>query len=1136
MHETKRDTTPAERQTLVEEALESSAANALLSAVLASMPVGVIVCDAGGKMLMNNEQSQEILGEQVGGMVGRPRRDYALYRPDGAPFPTDDMPLARALAQGKTIQGVEILIRRADGEERTLLIGATPVRDETGEIASGVMVFQDVTERKLAVEALRRSERRYHSLYTAMGEGLALHEMVYDDAGEPINYVVVDANPAFESLTGLTACDVVGEDASDVYGTGEPPYLETCARVVDTGEPVSFETYFPSMGKHFFISLFSPDPGRFAAIFTDVTARKETEAERERLLARVREEREHIRRLAEDLMRERNVMETIMAHTDAYLAYLDPDFNFVRVNAAYVRGSGYSREELVGRNHFELFPHAENQAIFEQVRETGKSVTFWAKPFRFADRSELSVTYWDWTLAPVHNAQGRIDGFVLSLVDVTEREQLITQLGQERALLDAVIENAPEAIVVADWEGRIVRANQAAERIYARPVPYGEDFESHGELALCHPDGSPYAPRHLPLTRSAMDGEFFHNLEMSIIWPNGQRRELLAATAPIEDKQGQSLGAVGVFQDVTAIKRAQKTLQRYAERLHGLHETDQAILSAHSLEEVVHSALRYLPRLLDCAQVGVTLYDLERGRVTWLTGRANDEIDLEKTRYEAADPAWRLIIETIVRGRPHIIENLDELSATAASSVFLQKLREDGVRAFTVIPLTIEDELIGSLNVGLATPGKLRGEALEVVNELAVQLAIGIHQARLRDRVQQHAEHLERQVARRTAELRASEARFRAIFESAGVGIARLDRNGCFDECNPALQEMLGYEAEALRGRHFLALAYLDEEIQNEDADADEARFEALMRGASKRCVMQRRYACRDGQTIWARWTISGVCPLQGRGADGQQSTGPHFAIGMMEDITERKEAQEALIQAEKLSLTGRLAASFAHEINNPLQSVIGCLGLAQESLDAVESADLESADLKSADLRSVDDFLQIALEELRRASGIVGQLRDLHRKSEPDERSPGDVNELLEQVILLDKRRCAKHGVEVIWKPDADLPEPNLDGDRMKQVFLNLLINAADAMPEGGELRIATRYDEQTGGLQIVFADSGVGIPEHILPHLFDPFYTTKDEGMGMGLFVSQSIVENHGGRLDVESEVGKGSTFTVWLPVSSQ
>jgi PAS domain-containing protein len=204
-------------------------------------------------------------------------------------------------------------------------------------------------------------------------------------------------------------------------------------------------------------------------------------------------------------------------------------------------------EELIGRNHFDLFPHAENQAIFEQVRETGEPVLLHAKPFEFPDWPELGTTYGDWTLVPVKDRHGEVKGLVLSLLDVTKREQTMGQLDAERARLKAIIENAPEGIVVTDEECRIVLTNPAADGIYARPVPYGEDFERHAALALCHPDGTPYDPCDLPLTRSVLDGETIRDLEMAILWPDGQRRHLPVNSAPIRDSQGQVSGAVAVF-------------------------------------------------------------------------------------------------------------------------------------------------------------------------------------------------------------------------------------------------------------------------------------------------------------------------------------------------------------------------------------------------------------------------------------------------------------------------------------------------------------------------------------------------------------------------------------------------------------
>jgi PAS domain S-box-containing protein len=141
-------------------------------------------------------------------------------------------------------------------------------------------------------------------------------------------------------------------------------------------------------------------------------------------------------RAGDALRRERDTLSTIMENTQAHLAYLDTEFNFVRVNSIYVRGCGHSREQLLGHNHFDLFPNPENQAIFEQVRDTGQPVEFRAKPFEFPDQPERGITYWDWTLAPVTNEDGQVEGLVLSLLDVTERVRAEEVLQERTKELD----------------------------------------------------------------------------------------------------------------------------------------------------------------------------------------------------------------------------------------------------------------------------------------------------------------------------------------------------------------------------------------------------------------------------------------------------------------------------------------------------------------------------------------------------------------------------------------------------------------------------------------------------------------------------------------------------------------------------
>ena len=221
--------------------------------------------------------------------------------------------------------------------------------------------------------------------------------------------------------------------------------------------------------------------------------------------------------------------------------------------------------------------------------------------------------------------------------------------------------------------------------------------------------------------------------------------------------------------------------------------------------------------------------------------------------------------------------------------------------------------------------------------------------------------------------------------------------------------------------------------------------------------------------------------------------------------------------------MTGRLAASLAHEINNPLQSVIGCLGLAEESLAEGDDEDL-------------DEYIGMGLEELRRAARIVSRLRDVSRPVASDDGSPTDVNGLVERVLTLTRSQVKDGEIEVVRRMADELPKPNVVADRMQQVVLNLVLNAVEAMSQGGTLELATWYEEGRDVVCLAVSDSGVGISPDLRPHLFDPFFSTKEEGTGLGLFVSQNIVQEYGGWMEVESQVGEGSTFTIRLPVRRQ
>jgi PAS domain S-box-containing protein len=291
------------------------------------------------------------------------------------------------------------------------------------------------------------------------------------------------------------------------------------------------------------------------------------------------------KRSQEALQAANTLLERLFSINHILIAYLDPQFRFIRVNLAFAKASGQDPEFFPGKDLFEIYPGTENEPAFKQVLESGKPSFLYDRKYQSLAHPELGATYWDLSMYPVTEAVEGVSGIILSCIDVTERamarealhkaydeleirvKERTAELAIERSKLNAIIVNAPEGIVVADTQARIILSNPAAERIYGRPVTYGESYENQAALCLCHPDGSPYDPRQLPLTISALDGKALDEIEMCVVWPDGQRRELLVCTAPIRESQGKVNGAVGIYQDITERKQVEAVLQKAYDEL-----------------------------------------------------------------------------------------------------------------------------------------------------------------------------------------------------------------------------------------------------------------------------------------------------------------------------------------------------------------------------------------------------------------------------------------------------------------------------------------------------------------------------------------------------------------------------------------
>jgi two-component system sensor kinase FixL len=246
------------------------------------------------------------------------------------------------------------------------------------------------------------------------------------------------------------------------------------------------------------------------------------------------------------------------------------------------------------------------------------------------------------------------------------------------------------------------------------------------------------------------------------------------------------------------------------------------------------------------------------------------------------------------------------------------------------------------------------------------------------------------------------------------------------------------------------------------------------------------------------------------------ETAGRRFFTAVIRDITDRKELQAKLSQTERLAAVGELAAGVAHEVNNPINTVINCAQLIQDGDDLKANC-------------------QVIVEEGHRIADIVRDLLQFAR-DDRDHPQPTSLHEVVQRTIRLFGENLKRHGITLQADVSEDLPPVRGRPQQLQQVLLNLLINAKDALTQPGTAhrRVAVSAAADGPGVTLEVNDNGPGVPEHLASRIFEPFVTTKRArgGTGLGLSVSKSIVEGYGGRIDVESSPATGATFRVWLP----
>jgi len=403
---------------------------------------------------------------------------------------------------------------------------------------------------------------------------------------------------------------------------------------------------------------------------------------------------------------------------------------------------------------------------------------------------------------------------------------------------------------------------------------------------------------------------------------------------------------------------------------------------------------------------------------------------------------------------------------------------------------------------GLETPAEMDLIRVGAADQLLVmvQLRDITDRKRLERQLETYREELEHNVKERTREIEETKQYLENLLENANDVIYTLDTEQRFTYVNSKI-EAWGYRKDDLLGRPYLVL--LSKRHRGR-------RLKSTLDIGAKQ-VYEVEVVTRTGEP---RAVMVSVSPLHG-------SEGAILGVlGIARDMTETKKLEQRIRNSEQLASVGRLAAGVAHEINNPLGGILNC------------PYNLRKGTLSP----SRQEEYRVSMEDgVRRVQKIVRQLLDFSQQHEP-EFALTDINHVVDRVLVLTTHLFASNRIRLETGFGQGLPNVMVDRHMIEQVLMNLVLNAVQAMKDGGGLTIRTSVVE--GICLIEVRDTGSGIPPAVLPRIFDPFFTTKSEGegTGLGLSVSLGIVERHGGKILVDSEVGKGTTFTLCLPVSRE
>lgn len=781
-----------------------------------------------------------------------------------------------------------------------------------------------------------------------------------------------------------------------------------------------------------------------------------------------------------ELLKAKSYTQAIIDSLQDVLVVTDPQGKILTLNPSAEGLLGFKKQELVGKPLSMLV--AEEESVFQDrlqklLREgllKGFDNHYFTK-----EGQKLPVNV---NGSIMRDEAGGITGAVTIARDMRETTHLIEELKEARGGLELkvqartreleeqkrkfedVVNTLYDGLVVLHKDNRIAYWNRRMEEIsgVGRQEVLGKDvLEIYPQLMGQELRG---------LIGYAAIGEFSTAENVPYTTLRGREGYTSSRFFPLRDSNNDTVGVVGVITDTTE----QKRLESEKEIVYNVNK----VVSSSFLTDVFKAVGSELKNVINFDRISIALMgeDGQRFEVFALNTDYKDTGIREGYSFLREGSLLERVYTT---ARPYIVQDTVEKEFWSD-----EVLLKEGIRSRLGYPLEYKGSVIGTINFASKRPRNFSERHFRILTQIAPQLAIAIENIRL------------------FIKIRESEKKYKDLYDNAPDIYLTHDNQGAILDCNLSGANMLGYDhKEELVGRPISD--FQPQGVRETYATLLPRRFSGLHIEGLELQLLK-----KDGSVIDVGLNDNPI----------YDDKGNVVAIRcVFRDITAKKRLEEQLISMEKLASTGRLVASVAHEINNPLAGIINYLHL-------------HSEETKEEDKKK---YLDLAIKGCNRIAGIVKRLLESHQQVF-EGKVCQDVNLSIRNVVNFLESKLRLSNINLLQELDAHLPPVYCDPHQLEQVFTNIIINASDAMPEGGDLKIKTWVRGEW--VKIDFSDTGCGIPEKDLGKVFEPFFSTKGGGgTGLGLFVSYNIVKAHKGTVEVKSKEGKGTTVSVQLPIPS-